>query len=453
MPEKNTFFLELYQLGIVKFGDFILKSSLKSPFYIDLRPIASSPKLLKKLAEISKKEVQNTAFDLICGVPYAALPMATALSLESNVPLVIKRKENKNYGTQRLVEGVYKKGQKCLLIEDVITSGESLIETIDGLEREGICISSILVILNREQGGLERLRNKGYAIQALLGIHELLNLLEEKKVLDWQTLKNVWSFLKDSPQRSYSKRASYEQKRKKNTHPSAKKLLDIALRKKSNLILSADLTSAQAILQLANTLGGVLCGIKLHADIIEDFSPEFSNRLKSLAEEKDFVLIEDRKFADIGNSAHLQFHKGMFHIAQWADMVTVHPIAGAKSLEAFEKSSVGLICIAKMSSEGQLMDVNYTKKVLSISQQHPQVIGVVSQEKTPEDLLLFTPGIHLEDKGDDKGQKYLTPGRAFTDNHSDFVIVGRGIYREKDPLKTAEHYRRCSWSAYEESLK
>jgi uridine monophosphate synthetase len=97
-------------------------------------------------------------FDLICGVPYAALPMATAMSLESYIPLIIKRKEAKNYGTKKLIEGIYQKGQNCLLVEDVITSGKSLIETIAEVEQEDIKVADIVVVLDREQGGKELLK-------------------------------------------------------------------------------------------------------------------------------------------------------------------------------------------------------------------------------------------------------------------------------------------------------
>ena len=92
-------------------------------------------------------------FDLICGVPYAALPMATAMSLESYIPLIIKRKEAKSYGTKKLIEGIYQKGQNCLLVEDVITSGKSLLETIPEIEQEDLKVSDIVVVLDREQGG------------------------------------------------------------------------------------------------------------------------------------------------------------------------------------------------------------------------------------------------------------------------------------------------------------
>ena len=93
MSNKRDFFLACYKLGIIKFGKFTLKSGIESPFYVDLRPLASDPKILKNLAKYLLEITPLEHIDLICGVPYAALPMATAMSLDSQIPLIIKRKE------------------------------------------------------------------------------------------------------------------------------------------------------------------------------------------------------------------------------------------------------------------------------------------------------------------------------------------------------------------------
>lgn len=153
MKNKREFFLEIYPLEVIKFGRFTLKSGIESPFYVDLRPLASEPRILKNLSSHLLKLLKLENIDVICGVPYAALPMATAMSLESDIPLIIKRKEAKSYGTKKLIEGIYKKGQNCLLVEDVITSGKSLLETITEVENEGLKVTDIVVVLDREQGG------------------------------------------------------------------------------------------------------------------------------------------------------------------------------------------------------------------------------------------------------------------------------------------------------------
>lgn len=228
MESKKQFFLECYELGIIKFGRFTLKSGIESPFYVDLRPLASDPKILKRLANYLLDMLPLDNFDLICGVPYAALPMATAMSLESYLPLIIKRKEAKDYGTKKMIEGIYTKGQNCLLVEDVITSGKSLLETIPEIEDEGITVSDIVVVLDREQGGKEMLEGKGYRVHTLFTISEVCKMLKEEGHLTDDEVLRIDDFLKGNIVKfEEKKRASYETKLANAEHSVAKKLLEI----------------------------------------------------------------------------------------------------------------------------------------------------------------------------------------------------------------------------------
>ncbi len=452
MNLKKDFFLECYQLGIIKFGKFTLKSGIESPFYVDLRPLASDPKILKKLATylLSLTDTQDT--ELICGVPYAALPMATAMSLESEIPLIIKRKEAKAYGTKKLIEGIYKEGQKCLLVEDVITSGKSLLETIPEIEKEGIKVTDIVVVLDREQGGKELLEKQGYRVHTLFGIREVCEMLYQENLLSAEEITQINQFLDGNPiQFQEKKRLSYESKIAHAKQPVAKRLLEIALEKQSNLIASADVITTKELLDFADKVGPNIVALKTHIDIITDFN--FDNTilpLKDLAQKHNFLLMEDRKFADIGNTQELQYSYGVYRISSWADLITSQVIGGASSLDYFLNS--GVIAILGMSSEGTLTDANYREKAIKIAQTHPNVIGGVSQDALPEEMLLFTPGINLEDKGDSKGQQYNTPEYAFKKLHTDFIIVGRGIYKSDDAEQASLKYKIEGWKAYQESL-
>ena len=452
MESKKEFFLECYQLGIIKFGRFTLKSGIESPFYVDLRPLASDPKILKKLANYLLEMLPLDNFDLICGVPYAALPMATAMSLESYLPLIIKRKEAKQHGTKKMIEGIFTKGQNCLLVEDVITSGKSLLETIPEIESEGISVSDIVVVLDRQQGGKELLENKGFRVHTLFTISEVCTILSEEGLLDDEEIARINEFLAGNVVKfEKEKRLSYEQKLEQCEHSVAQKLLQIAVDKKSNLIASADVTTTKELLELAEKVGPHIVALKTHIDILLDFDPDKTILpLKDLAAKYNFLLMEDRKFADIGNTQELQFSYGMYKISNWADFVTAQVIAGYDSLDCFR--NVGVVAILGMSSKGTLTDQNYREEATKVAQSHPNVFGGVSQNKIPNELLLFTPGINLSDSGDGKGQQYNSPEHAFTQLQTDFIIVGRGIYKSEDAEKSALNYKIAGWNAYEGSL-
>src|SRR5689334_21654050 len=113
----------LYKIGAVKFGDFTLKSGEQSKIYIDLRQIVSYPDVLKAVAEAMWQQVSGEPFEVISGVPYTAVPIATCISLQQNIPMVMRRKEKKDYGTKQTIEGNIRTGQRCLIVEDIITSG------------------------------------------------------------------------------------------------------------------------------------------------------------------------------------------------------------------------------------------------------------------------------------------------------------------------------------------
>jgi len=186
---------ELFELGALKFGAFTLKSGIASPFYLDLRLAISSPKLLIRIAETLGKLVKGCAFDLLCGVPYTAIPFATALSIQQKIPMVLKRKERKEHGTGKMCEGIFQKGQTCLVIEDVITSGQSILETIGALESEGLIVQDVAVLVDRQQGGRQLLEKRNVKLHPLFTITQIATALSNQKKIDAEAAETIRAFI------------------------------------------------------------------------------------------------------------------------------------------------------------------------------------------------------------------------------------------------------------------
>ncbi len=454
---KKNLILELHKLGIIKFGQFTLKSGLLSPFYIDFRIIISHPQILKALASQIWLRIENLKFDHLCGVPYAALPLSTAISIEHLIPQLIKRKEKKKYGTAKSVEGVFEKNDVCLVIEDIITSGASLLETTAELEKEGLQINHLISLLDRQQGGNEVLKNAGYEVISIFTITDVINALQDENKITKEEFDLTLNFIQNNKVASPANKAvlDYPSIKAVAKHPKNIELLNIIESKKSNLCCSADVTTKKELLQLIENVGENICLLKTHIDIIQDFDYDLIEQLKALSRKYNFLILEDRKFADIGNTALHQFTSGIYKISDWADAITYHVIAGSSSIDAIRqsenKNNTGLILITEMSTKDTLTDKNYIQGALDISKSNPDlVMGIVAQKNRPLDngQLLFTPGIKLQSGSDTMGQVYNTPENAILKNNTDVIIVGRGIYKSDDPKHSSTAFKSAGWESY-----
>lgn len=190
--------LKLHEINAIKFGKFKLKSGIISPIYIDLRVTISYPEILKMVARAMWEKIKNLKFDLLCGIPYTALPLATVMSVENNVPMILKRKEIKDYGTKKIIEGNFSKGQTCLIVDDMITNGASKFETIEPLEKEGLLIKDLVILIDREQGGAKHLAEKGYRLHSVLTISEVLGTLKKEGKLSQELVNANLKFIADN---------------------------------------------------------------------------------------------------------------------------------------------------------------------------------------------------------------------------------------------------------------
>jgi len=268
---------------------------------------------------------------------------------------------------------------------------------------------------------------------------------------------------------------TYGKRAEASTNPLLRKLFAIAESKKSNVTVSADLTSTDALLALADSLGPYIAVFKTHIDIVADFGEKTVTGLKNLAEKHNFLLFEDRKLVDIGNTVQMQYHGGALRISEWAHLVNASVLAGEGIVQALTQTYTsetfphqgnrGLLILAEMTTKGSLATGNYTKLSVDVARKNQAfVVGfVANQALSPptsatelaadaEDFVIFTTGINRKSAGDSLGQQYQTPTAAVSGG-SDFIIAGRGIYAAEDPVEMVKLYQKEGWEAYLERAK
>lgn len=249
--------------------------------------------------------------------------------------------------------------------------------------------------------------------------------------------------------------------------------------KKTNLCLAVDIPSCLEVLDLADKCGPYICLLKIHIDTIIDFHTMFPRNLRSMAKKHNFLVMEDRKFADIGHIVSFQCHEGPFQISKWADCVTAHVISGRSVLqglgtcpqpdvertnnEPVERKLRGVFIVAEMSTDGNLIDEHYREMAAKIATTDTHigfVAGVVCQSKECfafPGLVQLTPGVKVvvpsnPEETDELGQRYCSPEHVVIEKGADVCVVGRSIVSSSKPAEVAAYYRNHLWRAYQKRI-
>ena len=343
---------ELIKSNCIKIGNFTLKNGQTSKYYYDIKNIISNPNLLKKIGDEIYKMLND--FDIICGIHFGGLPIASYISTTYNKPMIFVRDCVKSYGSKKIIEGEYKKDDKCVIIDDVITTGYS-IENVIKILKDEVNIIDIAVVFNRQQNP-----------ECTLSIK---SLLYKNDVIKYR-------------------------------------LKQISKNKKSHLCFSADIEDPYKLLDLLNKIGKYIVVCKIHFDIIKikDYNRNFKDDLIKSSIDKNFLIMEDRKLIDISYIVTKQYSQFM----NWIDLITVH---ASVSPDVVSKLS-GVLLIANMSNN----NYDLTDNAIQLAKTNPNnVIGFITQKRINyNNLICMTPGISNKNTQIDD-QKYTNKKDVDTD--------------------------------------
>ncbi|MBI3033409.1 orotidine-5'-phosphate decarboxylase [Candidatus Woesearchaeota archaeon] len=467
---KQQYIDGIYQSGafLIKEEPFTLRSGIKSHIYIDHKRFLTNHTGLKIVINnfflMLKEKVDHFTFVVVDSImsPILGSTMATMLDKD----LVIIKEEQALHGTREKTYGIIHPNQEYVIIDDLISTGSLVMNAAKPIRELGGIVRYAVVCTVREDAVIKELNNHGIEVIYISTINEILEYLKPTLTQQEQQIVEdkhqcTTSYLYERMKMSYQERSELA----KNSVGRA--LYRIMEKKKTNLILSADVTKADKVITIARELGPFIVGLKTHIDIIDDFNQQMINDLQTIADEYEFLIFEDRKFAEIGNTAQLQYKHGVYHIITWADIVNAHSVPGEGVVQGLCTAAKehyeprGCLLIAQMSSKNNLVTREYSQKTLEIAELFPDfVIGFIATggdplklrsfaHKVPPHYLLITPGIRFGSKADTMQQSYGTPEEAIHAG-SDIIIVGRGIYESQDMKETAKQYRDAGWKAYEE---
>lgn len=323
---------ELIAANCIQIGNFTLKNGSTSKYYFDMKNLISYPLLMAKIGDLLFPLLGE--FDIICGIPYGALPLASYISTKYNKPMIYVRDKAKQYGTNKRIEGEYSSTSRCVILDDVMTSGGSIEEMYRYLEGK-MNIVNCAVILDRQQSGVQG----------------VISLLTKTDIMKYRIQK-------------------------------------LRKEKRSDLCFSADLMDLPKLWSIIEQIGKHIIICKIHYDMIpEEKRFEYRDRIIELSIQHNFLIMEDRKFNDISFIVKQQYDI----FKDWVDLVTVHTLVSSEVI----KELSGVVLIANMSNN--TYDYSEQARVLANNHIH-HVIGFVSQHRISNvdtSFLCMTPGISL----------------------------------------------------------
>lgn len=476
MASKTKLLKKLLDNGIFIFEDKKLKSGQNSPYYCNFRKLLSLPELFAELIEYIENFINknNLEYDLLCGVPTGAVPLCSSLAFKMNQKQIMVRDKKKDYGMKNLIDGDYEVQNKILLLEDVLTTGGSILETIEKLKKSVLEVTDVIVLFDRNQEGSIILEKEGINVHALFNYKELINYIESSQLKDIHNLE-LLKFFYDTNQKNnisflenYNKKTGLTKKELMErdlkllfSSKNNRKLIEIIKQKKTTLCLSLDVPLWKKGKEILDKVGPYICMVKFHCELMVDWDFENTiNEIKELSTKHNFLIMQDSKFIDVPKITEKQYKMTKYQIHKFANYITVH-WENFIDIQKILKSEINLelVCVAEMNTLNHNFNEEYYKNIenliVPVADKSSSlgysnnINSIVSQSKFKKNnnVLKFTPGVIEKDDElkfvDEK--RYRSIENAMVRDRNHIVIIGSNIIDEIDYVKKCKNCSELSW--------
>ena len=403
---------QMIEKNIIKYGDFTLKSGEKSNVYINIKELNNYHNILSLACVLLYNKFKYLFSNVnLCGVPYGGISIATLLSNLSKTGIILLRKEAKSHGYNKMVDG--SKDKEIIVIEDVVTTGMSVLESCQILEENGYKIKCILSIVYRGKETKKKILGK-YEYNYLFSLQDIIEHSSESniEINNCKSDSNLWNYFQ------------YHNK----------KLLTLKEKKKSSIILAYDNNDYNKLLKLMEEIHPYIVGIKIHNEILElNYSENLLLYMK--AKEYNLFLWEDRKFNDTGNTLANQ----IAYYESVRDYISIVPIGGESSLLELQSKQLGIFLLSELSTSDNMLNSLNTQQIIDVAIRN-KAAGIICQtpENVPSWMITIMPGINISLTSDGLNQKWKDPRNL--EYKPTFYVLGRAITNASNPVEELQKY-------------
>ena len=491
---------EIYNCDVLKFGEFKLKDGIVSPYYFNLRNLLSNPNVSNKLAEYIetcilnyKKKNNEFEIDRISGVPLGSIPISTLVSSRMNLPMIMPRKKRKEYGEKNEIEGILNIGDEIVVIEDTLTTGKSVLETIKAIERNGGLVSLVVCIFDRDCGGIERVKEAGYNVLPIINVNFFCDVLVNEKIIDEFQYESILNFTNveknkyikslklgneikisnDTPDNSLNEGNNDNTNNDENNltyknlemfnHKLKSVIFDLIYFKKSNLCLSLNTKTWEQGKKILDACGKYVVIVKTNVQLYSDYSNNFFKEIREYAHKYSFLIIEDRNLSDIAINNWDVMNKDYFKMDNWANFVTIQGLTSNSTLQLYKEKCDGrhninvcplLVVELNTNNDKTICNKEYSQNCINILEKnsfHSPLIMCQRIDKI-KNRIKCTPYVCLEGDEEFESIKYRSVEKAIIEDGNHLIFVDNDIIYCDEPEEKAKLFAEKSHNYFKEGF-